>query len=117
AKAAVAAASGLVRTLGGGISPVRSFRMTFSQISGCAETSAIVRPWRERPAVFSRSLWQLMQYLSVRPGSGAAGAAATAAVACVAFPCAAFARAGLAGWLPPCALVVAQTPAARTATN
>src|SRR5262245_59709139 len=37
--------------------------MTFSQTSACADGCSASRPASDSPAVFSRSLWQVTQYL------------------------------------------------------
>src|SRR5687768_14519195 len=73
AKAAAASGVGRVRTVGGGISPERTFNRTFSQISPCAGTSARLRPWRDNPPVLVLLLWQATQLFSTRPPCVSAG--------------------------------------------
>src|SRR3954465_10063755 len=73
AKPPSVAASGRTRTVGGGISPERIFRATFSHISACAGTSARSSPSSDRPAVFSLSLWQDTQYVVVSFAYSAGG--------------------------------------------
>jgi hypothetical protein len=46
---------------GGGMTPARSFRITFSQSSARSGTFARSSPSSDRFAVFSRSLWQVTQ--------------------------------------------------------
>src|SRR4051812_31630439 len=48
----------------GGIAPDRSLRMTFSQTGAFEGTLATSDLSSIRPAVLSRSLWQVTQYLS-----------------------------------------------------
>ena len=48
----------------GGIAPVRSLRTTFSHASACSPTCDRSIASSARPAVFTRWLWQVTQYLS-----------------------------------------------------
>ena len=52
--------------------PAFSLRMTFSQISASAVTSARSGEDSDNPPVFKRSLWQVTQYRS-RTGRNVAG--------------------------------------------
>ena len=65
-KSSTSAASGLGLP-SGGISPSRSFRITFSSTSALAPTSPTSICSRVSPPVMRRSLWQLTQYW---PNSG-----------------------------------------------
>ena len=47
--------------LGGGMTPVRSLRTTFSHTSGCASGLDTSSRSRLSPPVFSRSLWHVAQ--------------------------------------------------------
>ena len=57
---------------GGGIIPARTFRITFSQSSALAGTSARSTLSSIRPPVLSRSLWQVTQYRSTTAREDAA---------------------------------------------
>src|ERR1043166_7652376 len=71
ASALTVAASGRW-AFGGGMAPVRSLRMTFSQTSACADGAVRSTPASDRPPVFRRSLWQGTQYFwTVADGAGA----------------------------------------------
>ena len=50
---------------GGGIVPVCTLRITFSQTSALAPGFAMSTRSSMRPAVFTRSLWHVTQYLSI----------------------------------------------------
>ena len=52
------------RTSGGGITPARSLRTTFSHSSAWSPTAARSSPSSERLAVLTRLLWQVTQYWS-----------------------------------------------------
>src|SRR6266568_1712265 len=49
---------------GGGITPARSLRMTFSHFSACSAALVRSSPCSDRLAVLTRSLWQVTQYRS-----------------------------------------------------
>src|SRR5438477_10391350 len=49
---------------GGGITPARSLRMTFSHTSACSAALVRSSPCSDRLAVLTRSLWQVTQYRS-----------------------------------------------------
>src|SRR5580765_2924387 len=51
---------------GGGITPARSLRMTFSHTSACSAALVRSSPCSDRLAVLRRSLWQVTQYRSRR---------------------------------------------------
>src|SRR5580658_2045877 len=57
----------------GGMASTRILRMTFYQSSAFSGTLAKSALWRDRPPVFSLSLWQVTQYLSTS-GRWVAGA-------------------------------------------
>ena len=61
ANASACFASGLERTVDGGISPERSFRATFSQTSACSGRFVTESVWRLRPPVLALSLWHETQ--------------------------------------------------------
>ena len=66
--------SGRCRIAGGGISPERSLRATFSQICACSGTSAKSRVCSDSPAVLSVSLWHATQYVRTKVALSRAGA-------------------------------------------
>src|SRR5690349_4266387 len=61
---AVYVASSGCGLVGGGISRARSFRNTFSHSCGFDPMRSVSALSSIRPETFSRSLWQVMQYLS-----------------------------------------------------
>src|SRR5262249_52510072 len=56
----------------GGMDRLRSFTMTFSQVSAELNRFSVSAFSSVRPPVFSRSLWQAMQYVVTRSATGVA---------------------------------------------
>src|SRR5215471_1392241 len=56
----------------GGMDRLRSFTMTFSQVSAELNAFSVSAFSSVRPPVFSRSLWQVMQYAVTRSATGVA---------------------------------------------
>ena len=91
----------------GGISPARSFRITFSRVATCALGCAGSTSASERSPCRSRSLWHVTQYWSNSARVGTAGSSVVAV-------CEATSETGAGGWAATTAADASSTTAPRS---